>query len=498
MCACQPDVTHTLRIHHDPVPGTDGEPGVPCSGAQDRAGTCDHSPWHRKGRVNLHRYARRAYLWNCGKCGQRMVALYRGNRLHLDAVETDAGDWVSWLQQATRRESLAMALRNLGSPVLGLFRLVFLVLAALATCTVRFPRRVLGSGLVLLVLCGLGFLAADLGLRAWARTLPAGNPLLAVPEVEQEALERSAREIAGYHVGDFIRTGQRVHDVAWKLLVAAAPECAGSEPSTGLSLSRENYYPNNGPYTEALGSNVTTIGFVPAGSPAADAGLRRGDVLLSAGGRSLPAGETGKSSLVRTQETIRQAAAEAARVGTPLMLGLRRGQELLEASVPTVTACPQKISFNFMSLLNAATDQASMIVVFRGLIGPDTSDADIALAVGHEIGHMVVAKTDGEAPAWVDTAAAIVRLVRGDLPAGMAGRPSRSSQEIESACDAVGVRLATRAGFDVSDATAFMSRLAGADLSGMDEGGTHPGSAHRLFVIRRVLENLHQAQRGVP
>ncbi|HIF55636.1 MAG TPA: PDZ domain-containing protein, partial [Gemmatimonadetes bacterium] len=118
---------------------------------------------------------------------------------------------------------------------------------------------------------------------------------------------------------------QRLDDIAFELLVAAAGLCKDDvAPDLGMSWKTADMY--EGEYRSAarsaLGlSDALTITSVSSGSPAEEAGVQEGDQLLAVEGSRLPLGGDG---LEAATESIRLAALSGAVQLTISQAGMQR------------------------------------------------------------------------------------------------------------------------------------------------------------------------------
>ncbi len=209
----------------------------------------------------------------------------------------------------------------------------------------------------------------------------------------------------------------RVLSVSYQIRVAAVELC-GDEvaPVLGLSAARRTDIGEVGREFWGLEDQIQVL-HVLDGSPAARAGVRRGDLLLAINGRAIQKTE-------KIGEALR-----ASRRG-PLELRLQREESTLHPELPVVPACHHRVE---LVLTDALTTWQAYnredLRVSTGLVRFVSSDDELAIAISHEIAHNVIG-------GW---------------------RESYSDAEPEA--DRLGLYIAARSGFDVSGALDYWERI---------------------------------------
>lgn len=243
---------------------------------------------------------------------------------------------------------------------------------------------------------------------------------------------------------------ERVARVAWRLSQANATLCPAVRLSAGWALhSARQYSEELRPYaTERFGLRGDLPGVLsaPAGSPAAIAGLRPGDVLLEADGRALAAGaHAGAPSwdgLGRNLRLVDEALADG-----DGRFRVHRGAETLEMSVRPERACGYDVQLNPSDELNARAD-GRRLFISTALAGFAASDDELAVILGHELAHHVLRHRH-----WSETGGA-ARQVNEEAWVTEGGQGGAEQQ-----ADRVGLYLAARAGYDPAAAAPFWRRF---------------------------------------
>lgn len=309
------------------------------------------------------------------------------------------------------------------------------------------------------------------------------------PEATSAAIEtpgRWERTLAGLRVDD-----QRVADVAYRLAIANVDLCSDVKPRTGLVLqSALQFSPHERPDAERElhVQDQVSIEAVAAGSPAAEADLRRDDLLLAVNGQLLatgapppPEGPDDRRATYAPVETA-QAAIDAALADGPARLRVLRGSAKLEVVLPRRVGC----AYDAVVLPGAALGSSAdgrHVFISAGLVDYARSDDALALFLGHEFAHDVLHHHDRE------DEKGFARSVLGDF-----GSTPATHMVAEKEADYVGLYLTARAGYDISRAPEIR-RQSPAAIGDF----THPSNGDRAAAAAATRDEiLAKRQRGEP
>ena len=298
-------------------------------------------------------------------------------------------------------------------------------------------------------------------------------------------------------LGALIDDERRINDVFGRLVTSNAELC-GSDfvPAFGFKLwSIEDFEPAmRAAAKEALGLDERLqVYAVGAGLPAAAAGVKPGDILARVEGRKLEAGNAGRMQFSAgvTEGLIKR--------GNVRFEFLRDGKRRT-ARLNALKSCPFSAVLAVADEANAATD-GKTIFVTTGMLRFARDDRELALVLGHEIAHAIRRHPQRCAPSGksgigggqvidsVVTAAVDVTDAAYSAVKTMAGtRPNSILFEIEA--DYMGMYLAARAGYDVSNAAQIWTRLE-ATYPGSSRGSwTHPSSRDRFDAMNATAEEI--------
>lgn len=279
-----------------------------------------------------------------------------------------------------------------------------------------------------------------------------------VDETEVDALDDELRDEAL----QLLRSDQRrIQEVSYRLAVGGAPVCGERvAPVLGATVGRRQDFMRSQRrrVEEAFGaSDEVTVFVVAESSPAARAGLREGDEILS----------VGDYRIKKTKHVFEQL--RKSRSG-PVALRIRRGSEIRKVALPRVEGCDQGTLVFASSEADTRTHKnESEMLVPTGLLRFARNDDELALAISHQMGHQLIG--------------------------------SFRSVEAEPRADELGLRIAALAGFDVSKAPAYWDRWASEQFwkisSEMDDTYVpHGAMSRRAPAIRAAVADLRERPPG--
>lgn len=293
------------------------------------------------------------------------------------------------------------------------------------------------------------------------------------------------RSLAGLRVSD-----QRVADVAYRIAIANRDLCAEQAPLSGLVLQNALEY---APRLRAAAAATFGLDDRPAveavavGSPAALAGARTDDILLAIDDAPLPtpappdaAGPDRRPASFAPIEAA-QAKIAAALTRGPASITVQRGRDRLRLAVAGQTGCAYDAQVLPGPGLSASAD-GRHVFISTALVAFARSDDMLALVLGHEYAHDVL-----HHHRRLDEVG-VARRTLGDL-----GSTPGSLRLAEKEADYVGLYLAARAGYDISQAPEFWRRFPSVDG---DLGWSHPGAAERAAILAATRDEIIAKRRA--
>jgi hypothetical protein len=232
----------------------------------------------------------------------------------------------------------------------------------------------------------------------------------------------------------------------------------------------------------------TVIGTVDA-SPAATAGLLRGDVLKTY--NAVPIEATGSKATANSMEKLMKALS----ANPTVRVGFERQGVLQEVTVQAETVCSYPVVMVQDDVVNAYAD-GDAIYITTGMMRFAETDQELATVVGHELAHNAMghikAKTVNRA---IGTIFDVLAAAYGANTNGAFGNATGQafSQEFEAEADYVGVYALALGGVDTQGVANLWRRM-GANTGSIETkyGSSHPGSTDRYVAIEAAVAEVNE------
>jgi hypothetical protein len=311
---------------------------------------------------------------------------------------------------------------------------------------------------------------------AFAAVLPAplaaqGSPTRQVSDLEWTTLRQA---------------DARVGRVAYRLATAGRSLCTQHHPLAGLLFHHlAEYLPADRPLMVRLygldrGPGVLTV---LAGTPAAEAGLKAGDALLSVNGRPFPSplaevAEHDPRKWRRLAESGEMQLEEALRAGPARLRVLRQGSEI-EVRLGSLPGCFGRVRLARNPQVNAFSNGHDVLIT-TAMLDYVHNDDELALIVGHELAHFIL----GHPP-----------MHTGDKLLASVGIRSGLFWKREEAADRLAIRLMAAAGYDLDAVIPFWHRFLGEYDKDPQIFRYHPSLGARERIAR---EEIAAIRSGTP
>ncbi len=320
------------------------------------------------------------------------------------------------------------------------------------------------------------------------------EPVVARVITEQAPVVTAKMAAARDSLSQMVALQDRLYRIAGPLLINNADLCR-TQARNLLGFTAKNKYSYTGEFVDAAQAVLNygdrlEVASVLAGSGGARAGLRKGDGLVAAEGKTLPTGLNAET--------------QAAGILGPLVSG-HQSLNLIVAregrnqaiNVPVTRACAFKIDIGNADNINAYSD-GQRVMITRGMVNFAQSDEAIAYVLAKDIAHNVLGHAATTRSAY--TVGSIIDnlvAVRPDLSmligtAGVKPMP----QELDAAADYLSLYMVARAGYSLDHAHAFWQRMAGQYPATVLNGYTaiHPAVNYRLSVIDKTIAEIKGKQ----
>lgn len=322
-----------------------------------------------------------------------------------------------------------------------------------------------------------------------------------LPESEIEA-ERRIQQIAQMRA--YYEELHRVDSIAFRIRTANVADCTdhvaaqiGLYAVTPQSLPRR-YRSYAREALDITWARPTVIS-VADGSPAAKAGIVKGDEIISLNGELIP-----------LTDTIKWMRKWLTRNGTkPFEAVIRRAGEDQTVTITPAMGCSIPINYVTAEDANAATD-GEQIIIQSGIVELAKTDAQLASIIGHELAHANLGHIQKQQIntliGFAGGAAIDGGFFLGGISTGGAFRRELTkaggrahSVAFEREADYVGAYYIARAGYDLTGVEDFWRAMAMKNPDGIRLARTHPTSPVRFLQMQKVAAEIADKKaRGVP
>jgi hypothetical protein len=325
--------------------------------------------------------------------------------------------------------------------------------------------------------------ASLIGGCATPKTRPV--PIDPMAQAREEALQkRLVIETQG-------RDQMRLMSIAWPILTAATPLC-GEKTSPAVGFVAATVDDFNEEFKDAarefygLTERPTVIGVV-TGSPAEQAGLKRGDALISINDAAV---ETGSKA---TSKLLKQLRAQLAS-GDTLRFTVEREGQRTELKLTPELSCDYAVFVNPSGEVNAAADGKS-IVVTKGMLRFVESDIELSTVIAHELAHNAMGHIEAQTTNYVlGSIFDILAAIYGINTQGAFGGAAATvySKEFEAEADYVAMYALALADLPLAEAPTLWRRMAAEAGTTIKSGygASHPGSADRFVAMEATVAEI--------
>ncbi len=333
---------------------------------------------------------------------------------------------------------------------------------------------------------------AGLSLLAACATPPAPAPqnLPAQAEPAQTVTAPPQASLAAENLKNLVAMQDRLDRIAAPLLLKNAELCK-TQARNLLGFTAKNRYSYSSEFVQAaeevfgLQERLQIMG-VLHGSGAAQAGVKRGDILLRIEDRDMPQGMNAE----RIAATI---LAPLVAGKTRVNLTLLRQDQQIQITVPLTRACGFRVELGNAD--NASTyGDGARVMVTRGMLGFARSDEEVAYLIAREmahnaLGHPMRNRSQMAMGNMIDN----LLQLRPDTSLLITNGGIRPySAEMDAQADNLAMYLLARAGYPLANARAFWSRLGEAfpatRLS--EHTALHPNLSARLAALDKAAGDI--------
>jgi len=283
----------------------------------------------------------------------------------------------------------------------------------------------------------------------------------------------------------------RLQRVAYPLLEAGTDFCGErTRPAIGAFFANKYLFDNE--YRDIaiewlrVGEALQVIQVID-GSPAAEAGLQQGDVVVSVGGVSAPVGEG-------AAEEMHELLKSDIKPSEPVEVTISRGGTVQSLTVTARQICDYPVQLVESDDVNAYANGKSVIIAY-GMERFATNDRELALVIGHELAHNAMGHIDKKMQNYVvGSIFDILAAVYGVDTQGTFGKIAAQaySKDFEAEADYVGMFILARSGQPLEGAPNFWRRMAATHPASIrsNHAATHPATPERFLALEKTIEEI--------
>lgn len=302
------------------------------------------------------------------------------------------------------------------------------------------------------------------------------------PTIDSKAVGEEAERQKELALKEIKRRQERLGIVSMRLLTANAPLCKSTRPAAGYGMVSAALAPDGwrDAYKRVHGcGDLPLVFMVTPGSAAEKAGLRPGDEIVALNGAGIATPDQARDFI--------RGGKDLAKKGS-WTLTLTRNATRQDVTITPEPICDMDVSIMDSGEVNAFAASGDKIMVTRGMMDFATSDDDLALVVGHEMGHLSMehlkAKMVNRIPGAILDGLLLALLRVNTAGAFAQATQGAFSQDFELEADYVGLYLTHRAGFSITEAADFWRKMAANHPKAITTGGgTHPTTPERYVGI---------------
>ncbi|MGV6802518.1 MAG: M48 family metalloprotease [bacterium] len=304
----------------------------------------------------------------------------------------------------------------------------------------------------------------------------------------------------------------RLYDLSWPVLTQNTELCPQTRPSLGLVLV--DLKTLTAMIDGLTIDQLKAAGFVEGiqilhvmkGSPAEQAGFRKGNILLAINGQTIAS----DAKVAMATKPIAKALKEDKKVD----LQWQSGGQVKEVALEPIDVCEAAVKLSTADPINAYAS-FNEIIVTAGMMR-NASDAALQFVISHELAHVAAQHSRKLTRNYIVSGAIIYRPVLGmggavidralsavkvNRPGSLAARglaiAAPYQPDFEAEADYLGLYMYARAGGDLSQAEEIFHLFAAEQPSGIWLEYTHPVYPARISVLRATIEEMNaQAAQG--
>lgn len=329
------------------------------------------------------------------------------------------------------------------------------------------------------------------------------GPVTPAPDIEKSEIKKEERiqtEMAFKAIAD---EDLAVMKVLYPILNKNASLCPKTAYDDGtLVWSRYLFDKEGRPYAERALPHVdeyVRVRHVFQDSPASEAGIKAGDIIIEINGKTIDKGRKGYNAYRNIFKNYKNPSVE---------MTLKRRELLFTVTLHFTTICDYKLQYAYKDNTINASANGKKIIMTRGMKRFVQNDDEMATVLAHELAHNTMehiekAKRNVALGYSLGIAAniAISEYAKGGVVTNAPeffGHLFRGYKSVafEQEADYVGSYFMERAGYDISVPSHFWRRMASENsISSIDLESSHPTSVKRFLALEKTKNEIERKTR---
>jgi len=345
-------------------------------------------------------------------------------------------------------------------------------------------------------------------------TLACAAPMTQQGSVSRLDIQNEALKQQQLVIESSIASNTRLQKIALPLLEAARPLCGDHVAGrTGIQFASVAMYPKDwqtAARMAGLGDTVSVVAVTP-GSAAERAGIRKGDLVMSAFEKPVPIGDRGLRELssrltanfTASPVSARHRAPDApafAMAATSMPITVRRDTSTVTEVIPADTVCNYQVQVVKDDAVNAFADGQTVYITSAMMRFAD--DAELSTVISHELGHNVMKHMDAKKKnaMFAGIFGAVLDVAMATQGVNTGGRYTNEmaalgaqtfSQDFEREADYVGMYILAWAHEDYAHAADLWRHMATESPGSIKFASTHPTSAERFVRLEHTVDEIN-------
>lgn len=319
-------------------------------------------------------------------------------------------------------------------------------------------------------------------------------------QIDTEATRVETEKQMEIALQSLIKNEKKLDNLVYRMFTRAVPMCEDKVRyvSGVQAVNKYLFHKDMRPAAKRLYGiqEGLSVLYVSKNSPAAKAGIQKGDKILAINGKPVPSGK----KAVLEYDLIFNKLADKSR---KIKLQIRRKSENISFLIKPEKSCDYGYGIVNQDIVNAFADGKNVFITV-GMMRFVDNENELALVVSHELAHNVMKHMDKKKKnSMFGTIFDVIAAGYGVNTRGLFGNMGAMaySQDFESEADYVGLYIMAVSGKEIDRAPYFWRRMAASNPGSIksNHSATHPATPQRFLALERTVAEIKQKKKlGLP